>query len=163
MQHSCYHTVELSALTTGGNTFIWVGGEEGCIIWAVATLQLYICHGTEVTDGVDEFLVVPADRTTYCVKAQLVDVCESKHKLMKNKMIDCDEQQRVGELLYQESQVGSTRGPQAWYTLGLGHVYSIKRWSENKHHVFRRGHCCDVDKLWNYEFVTVLDTENYIF
>lgn len=61
----------LSALTTGGHTFVRVGGEEEGAIWAVATLQLLSCHGTELIDSIDEFLVVPAETTTYCVRPHL--------------------------------------------------------------------------------------------
>lgn len=71
-----------------------------------------------------------------------------------NKLRVCDEQQQyVGELLYQESQVGSTIEPQAWYTLGIGHLYSIRDKERIKHYIFlSRGHCCNaVCELWYYE------------
>lgn len=160
MQHSCYHTVVLSALTTGGHTFIWVGREEECVIWAVATLHLYICHGTELIDGINEFLVVPAETTSYCVKAQLVVVCESKHKLMKKT-----------DWLWWATTM-------CWWIVVPGITGSLHQRATGSIHFgtwtsifyeerinivfFSRGHCCDVvGKLWNYEFVTVLYVEHY--
>lgn len=59
----------LFALTTSGHTLIWVGGEEGGVIRADATLQLHICHATELIDGKDEFMVVPVETTAWCVTA----------------------------------------------------------------------------------------------
>jgi len=67
-----------SALTTGRNTFIRGGGEEFGATGAEATLHLNTNHLTELIDSIDKLLVVPAETTTYCVRANVV--CESKHK-----------------------------------------------------------------------------------
>lgn len=61
----------------------------------------------------------------------------------------------VCKFLYQESQVGSTRGPQAWYTLGLWHVYSMRR---EKNIMFFIEE--DIDIMWSVscEIVYILYT-----
>lgn len=73
----------ISSLTTAGHTFIWVGREEDGARWAVATLQLHICHGTELIDSVDEFVVVPAE-TVYTVwRPYLVVLYKLNHEWIK--------------------------------------------------------------------------------